>query len=237
MTRTALLCSTALMFFATGTTLAAERAKPAMHFHGIVHRVIAAVPGAVTLYDQNSDDAGVGVISENFVDGGFYVYDSYGADDFSVPLGHRWKIREVDVSGVYGSQTLPAQSEDVIFYLDKKGLPGKPVAQCLQLTGKDTLGSFAIRLPNSCKVTLKGGKRYWVSVVANENDDCCTSWGWETRNGQNGNPAAWENPNDGYRTDCETWGAMKTCTGLVDAGPDFMFALKGTDAATSRSRY
>ena len=229
MTRIGLLCSgSALMFCASSAAIATERARPPTHLHGEVHRVVAAVLGSVTLVDQNDDDSGVAVWSEDFSHG-FDSYDSSGADDFTVPAGHKWKIREMEVSGAYGEQSEPAQSEDVVFYRDKQGLPGTPIARCLQLAGKDNMGSFAIKLPRSCSVALKGGKRYWVSVVVHENNTCCTNWGWETRNGQNGKPAAWENPNGGFGIGCETWGIMTSCIGIEGEGPDFMFALKGRD--------
>jgi hypothetical protein len=217
------------MISACGNAFAAGPMRPVTHIRGEVRRVIAAVPGAATLYDQNSDDAGVAVISEDFSHG-FDSFDSYGADDFTVPAGHKWRIREVEVSGAYGQQSEPAQSEDVVFYKDKKGLPGMLMAQCLQLSGTDKMGSFAIKLPRSCKVNLSGGKRYWVSVVANESNECCTNWGWETRNTQDGKPAAWENPNGGFLVGCETWGVMTSCVSPEGEGADFMFALKGTDS-------
>lgn len=205
----------------------AGRKAPLTHVRGKVHRVISAAPGSVTLYDQNGDDAGVAIVSEIFTHS-FDSYDSYGADDFTVPAGHKWKIREVEVTGAYGQQSEPAQSENVLFYKDRKGLPGKLVAECDNLSGSDNLGSFAIKLPKTCKVNLRGGYTYWISVVAIENNLCCTNWGWETRNGQNGDPAAWENPNGSY-DECPNWGVMTSCIGDYGEGPDFMFALKGRD--------
>lgn len=205
----------------------ASKPTPMTQTSGEVHHVVAAVPGAVTLYDQNDSDSGGQVVSENFVDGGFEDYDSYGADDFAVPAGHKWKIHEVDVTGVYGQQSEPADSENILFYKGKQGLPGKLVAECDSLKGIDTRGSFAVKLPKSCRVKLRGGYIYWVSVVANENNFCCTAWYWETRSSQNGNPAAWENPNGGFGI-CPTWEPLASCFG-DGVAPDLMFALKGKD--------
>jgi hypothetical protein len=231
MTKTALLCSaSALIVCASGATFAAGPKRPVTHIRGEVHRIVAAAPGSVTLFDQNDDDSGVAVPSENFTHD-FDSYDSYGADDFTVPTGHKWKIREVEVSGIYGQNSNPAQSENVLFYRDASDNPGKPVAECDALTGIDNRGSFAIKLPKTCKITLTGGHRYWVSVVANENNACCTLWFWETRNDQNGMPAAWENPGNGYGTGCTTWAVMTSCLGNGGEGPDFMFSLKGKDVA------
>ena len=214
-----------LMICASGSA-AAHRKLPMTHARGAVDRVIAAAPGLVTLYDQSSDDSGVGVLSENFY--GYDSYDAYGADDFAVPAGHKWKIRQVEVAGVYEQDTNPAQSENVLFYKAAKGLPGSLVAECDELPGIDNDGSFAIKIPKSCSVTLKGGFRYWVSVVVNENHVCCTDWKWETRSGQLGKAAAWENPG-GVWGRCVEWGVMTECIGDHGEGPDFMFALKGKD--------
>ena len=133
------------------------------------------------------------------------------------------------MAGAYGCPGCdggPASSESVFFYKDRKGLPGKLIAECGAIKGQDNQGSFAIRLPKSCKVTLKGGKAYWVSVVATMSFNCCGEWNWETRNSQIENPAAWENPNRG---DCRSWDVMTSCIGNYGEGPDFMFALKGAD--------
>lgn len=88
-----------------------------------------AVPkGAKLLWNQNSGYSGTNVPSENFTSGVFsFTYNSYGADDFVVPKGRTWQVTEVDVSGAYSYDYEPAVSENVIFYEDKKGKPGKPV--------------------------------------------------------------------------------------------------------------
>jgi hypothetical protein len=216
------------MFCAAGASLAAERARPATHLRSDVHRVIAAVPGALTLYDQNSDDNGLAVLSTDF--DSLDSWDSYGADDFIVPAGHKWRIEAVEVSGAYnceGCDGGPARSESVFFYKDKKGQPGKLVAKCEAIKGADNKGSFAIQFPQSCKVGLNGGKRYWVSVVA-AMDFAFGFWGWETRNTQEGKPSMWENPGGGLN-DCVSWDVMTKCQGDAGEGPDFMFALKGKD--------
>lgn len=121
-------------------------------------------------------------------------------------------------------------SENVTFYQDNNGLPGELVVECDDLKGADNQGSFAITVPKTCKILLRGGRTYWVAVVANMDFDPYGLWGWETRARQRDNPAAWENPRDGFRTGCKTWGVMTSCIGEGGGeGPDFMFALKGKD--------
>ncbi len=225
--RRTLFMASALTICVSGA-FAAQPTLPVTHMRGVVHRVISSLPRVQTLHDQNSDDSGVAAVSTNFTHD-FDSYDSYGADDFTVPAGHKWRIKQVEVSGVYGQNSRPAQSENISIYKDQNGLPGQIVAQCRELVGTDNSGSFAIRIPKNCKILLTGGSTYWLSVVANENNVCCTTWGWETRSSQSEQPAAWENPGDGFHTGCADWDVMAACLAKYDVGPDFMFTLKGKD--------
>lgn len=174
--------------------------------------VTAAPPGSTTLYDQNKDPAGTAVFSDGFD-------SSQGADDFAVPKGHTWTIREVDVTGLYFDGAGPADSENVFFYKDNGGLPGNLVANCPNQNGiGGGSGSFAIVLSRSCKVKLHGGKTYWVSVQANMDFlGGAGEWGWSFSLDTSGNLAAWQNPDGG---DCPTWCHLDN---------DLMFALKGKD--------
>src|ERR1700731_3221642 len=69
------------------------------------------------LYNQNSNDEGIAIVSQNFTSGSSgAVFDSQGADDFVVPAGHKWTVGEVDVTGVYSNGKGPASSENVFFF-------------------------------------------------------------------------------------------------------------------------
>lgn len=197
--------------------------------------VTAPAKGAKTLYDQNGNDAGVGIVSQNF-DSSVAQYDSQGADDFIVPKGATWTVTEVDVTGVYFNGYGPATSEDVHFYADNNGLPGKEVGKGFtNLSGTDSNGSFAISLGKK-GIKLSGGSgkestkkakgtRYWVSVVANLGGVADGGeWGWETSSVQNNDLAAWQNQGGGFGI-CPSWGTLESCLGY---GPDYMFALKGS---------
>jgi hypothetical protein len=198
---------------------------------GYVHRFVHPSKDLTTLYDQNSDDAGIAIVSQNF-ESSFDIYDSQAADDFIVPLDvTAWRVQEVDVTGVYFNGSGPAVSENVFFFKDKKGLPGKLIAEYAGLAGTDSFGSFAIKLPEKGR-KLKPG-HYWVSVQINMDFSAGGEWGWERRNTQMMDPAAWQNPGDGFATGCTTWGNEAKCLGFaphdptVDTGPDHMYALKG----------
>jgi len=176
------------------------------------------------LYNQNSTYGGSFVNSENFTSGSSGSFSDQGADDFVIPKGRTWAIREVDVSGLYYDSTGPANSENVIFYKDRKGMPGKPVRKGTfsNLHGTDTEGNFAVALPRK-GITLRAGT-YWVSVIANMDFQSEGIWSWDINGVQHGNQAMWQNPEGGWGI-CQTWGTIENC---ADTGPDFMFALRGS---------
>src|SRR6476469_9505569 len=102
MTKTALLASAAGLALPVGSASAASHValtnKGSNHF---ARHVVHSTPrGLQTLVDQNESDTGIAILSQNF-DSSQSVYDSTGADDFSVPKGATWIITEVDVTGVY----------------------------------------------------------------------------------------------------------------------------------------
>ncbi len=175
------------------------------------------------LYDQNGTDSGIGIVSQNF-ESSFDAYDAQAADDFTVPAGAHWGVKEVDVTGVYFNGSGPARDETVTFYKNSHGHPGA-VLGTFTAAGADSFGSFVIDLGG--KQALKGGhngKTYWVSVVANLDFLAGGEWGWENQTSTVGNPAQWQNPGGGFGI-CSTWGAENEC--IPDGQGDHMFTLRG----------
>ncbi|HEY3778958.1 MAG TPA: hypothetical protein VGL35_12965 [Rhizomicrobium sp.] len=222
MYKTALLATAAALLL---TAAGAEAATPSVGAHGsTIVPGIHLAKGARMLYDQNSDSTGTGLASMNFTSS-LTNEDSYGADDFVIPKRRTWTVREVDVSGVYYNGIGPANDENVVFYTDAKGKPGKAIKKgsFADLQCEDSAGSF------SCSLGRKGLKlssgRYWVSVYADMDFvSGAGQWGWYIRDPIRNDPAVWENPGDGYGTGCTTWGELGTCVGYSG---DFMFDLQG----------
>ncbi|HEY3779298.1 MAG TPA: hypothetical protein VGL35_14700 [Rhizomicrobium sp.] len=178
--------------------------------------------GSKTLYNQNSNDAHIAISSENLTSGSSSTFDDQGVDDFVVPKGQTWTITEVDVTGQYSQPPGPANSENVIFYRNKKGMPGKPVRNGTFDNLKGTGGpDFAIMLPGK-GLKLEAG-RYWVSVIANIDLPSEGLWYWEVTSRQHGRQGMWQNPRGGYDA-CRTWCTIES---LGATGPDFMFSLRG----------
>jgi hypothetical protein len=201
----------------------ASSARPSLAGHGRV--VKAAAPALTVLYDQNDSDSGNGFTSQNF-EASFDAFDNQGADDFVVPSGVKWKVKQVNVTGVYSNCTPPAcgpaVSENVSFYRNAGGLPGALITT-QTVVGTDTAGSFAIKL--SPAVKLPRG-HFWVAVQINMDFGTSGQWYWEARTVQNNSPAAWENPGGGFGTTCSSWGAREACLGTTGT-PDNMFTLYG----------
>ena len=224
MKKTAFLGSAAVLALSAGNALAAT---PSVMGQGTPHKVISNSPGLVTLYDQTSDELSGAISSQNF-GSSYTLYDDQAADDFVVPPGNKWIIKEIDVPGVnYGSHA--ASSLNVIFYKNKRGWrqPGRVVAECdnRSSAGYNGNGGYAIKLKiKTCalKPKLRAG-HYWVSVVANQNFSTDSQWFW-TLNGTIHNYAAmWQNQG----TDeggCNFWCDLSNVVGY---SADLAFTLKG----------
>jgi hypothetical protein len=207
--RVSLLAGTALLALCAGQGFAATPHKVA---HPATNRALTV------LYDQTSNPSGSGTFSQDFGPGN--PGTSAAADDFIVPDGQTWIIKEVDVPGTYFNGVGPA-TETVTFFKDKAHKVGNVVAERDNLNGADDNGSFAITLGGK-GVKLRSG-HYWVSVVA-KMSTFGVEWTWENQAAgtTEGDPAMWENP--GGDT-CTTWTAESVCFG----GPigDQVFTLKG----------
>ncbi len=225
MKKTVLLATAAMLAMSVGGIASAAPQHPKMAISGAKAAKFAHSPTdrkTTVLWDQNSDDSGSAASSQNF-ETSFDVYDDQAADDFVIPKGATWKIKEVDVTGQY-SISGPADSENVFIYKNKKGKPsGDPIGSYLNLKGKDNgAGSFVIKIPKA-KVLKKG--TYWLSVQVNMDFNPNGQWYWEdTTTLQNGNPAQWQNPGGGFGV-CPTWTLESTCVG---SGLDHLFTIKGT---------
>jgi hypothetical protein len=217
MNKMQLISAAALLCLSSSVALAAPVASSQRAAQPMVRQSLAAV-----LYDQNDNDSGSNVTSQNF-ESIYDAYDTQSADDFTVPAGVKWKLTEVDVTGAY-SVAGPVSSMHVTIYMaSKKGQPKKVVADFPEVFGTDNgTGSFELPLPS--KVTLKPGT-YWVSVQANMDFDVGGQWFWQNRSVVSGMGALWQNPGDGFGTGCVSYADESACLG-TGVG-DKMFTLRG----------
>lgn len=188
-----------------------------------------------TLWDQSDNISSSDISSQDFTDGGGSLnqYDSRAADDFLVPEGFFWVIDTVRAFGAF-DETTPdlIDSVDVVFFLDKDGLPGQLVAQCVydDVSPDDlTNPEFTINLPHTC--LLQPGI-YWVSVRANIGFIQNGQWFWFERTVQTLSPFVWENPGDGFSSGC-----VKFTPAQADCGadfPDLVFQIIGQEFSIVR---
>jgi len=227
MNKTLILAAAAALCLAGGASYAATPYASNVRAAGKAAPAnFARDPTLSVLYNQQVDDSGIAIVSQMF-EASYSIYDSAGADDFTVPTGSTWTVKEVEVTGQYFNGSGPASSENVTFYKVKNGLPKKAVGTYTAVKGKDSHGSFTIKLKPAMK--LKAGT-YFVSVQANLTyAGGGGEWGWEstTTSQSFGNSAAWENPGNGFATNCTTWAVEDVC--IADGqGPDHLFSLLGS---------
>lgn len=236
MTKTLLLAGAAALALSGGAYAGVSHtAKGAAGARGTAHRMIhGPAHGMATLYDQNIGDAGYGWFSQTL--SSYPQYDEYLADDFMVPAGHTWKVKEVDTTGFYYVEYGPASSVNILFWKDKKGLPkGTPAVECDNIAPVDNAGSFQVKLPKSCKVSLKGGKggqTYWVTVQANMKGEFTSGyWAWmQNVNVANNQAAGYYYGGGNTVSDPKCLTQFETISDCWSAGPvDLAFALLGKD--------
>jgi len=177
---------------------------------------------AALLYDQTNNPGTDSITSQNF-EAANNAFDSFAADDFTVPAGG-WLIDEVFVQGVYFNGAGPAASVNVFFYADNGTVPGTAIASYLSLAMIDSSGDFTIALP--APLALAPGN-YWVGVQANMSFAQGGQWGWTERTVLSFDPSAWINPGGGFGTACTAnWGARVATCG-VGTQPDLIYSLSG----------
>jgi hypothetical protein len=198
----------------------AQATAPAALAHSPGCAVAPAGDAAGVLYSQNGQDSGVSIVSQAF-ESCFDLYDVQAADDFVVPAGQAWEVSEVDVTGAYFNGSGPADSVNLYFYKDTKGLPGALVAAFYALHGDFGSGSFAVQPQGKAK--LKG--HLWASVQVLMTFSAGGEWGWESQTAIVNRPAVWQNPGGGFNTGCTTWTPERRC--FVGAAGDQMFTIKG----------
>jgi len=227
-----LLLSTAVAALTAGMAMATPHPAPvAPRSAGHAFRA----PASHLLYSQNSN-FGSGILSWNETSGSFGTrYDCAAADDFVVPAGRTWTIKEVDVTGVYFNGSGPASSEVVSFYTDRHNGHPENVKASYTFNCTDTDGSFACAIPGPHGRGLKlsggttGKRRYWLSVVTNMAFTEEGEWGWVQNSQTHHKPGQWRNPGNGFNTGCTTWNDTSIClAGEGEFYDDYAFDLRGS---------
>lgn len=186
---------------------------------------VAPAQAAVTLYDQLNNATGY-TTSQDF-EPAIDAYDSFLADDFVVP-GGGWTITGVDVEGQYFSGSSgPVASFNVFFYANSGTLPGALVTSVTGVTYTHVGQVFSL---NVGSVALPAGT-YWVSVQARMDFTPAGQWGWTNRTVTSNNPAAWQNPGNGFSTGCSSWVPRASSCNVGSDAPDQAFRLIGTATA------
>lgn len=204
----------------TALLVTGASAAPALFHEG--QAVPARLPpsGLITLYDQTAHDTGVGIVSQNF-ESSFDAYDTEAADDFIVPDGVKWRIKEVDILGTTFAGSGQADSVNVLFFKNRNDAPAKLKASFVAIRAGQHFGD--IKIPLKPAPVLKPG-HYWMSFQVNQNFSSDGEWGWEVTQDQVNLPSVWRNRGGGFGVGCTDWTNEKEC--IADGG-DHMFVLRG----------
>jgi hypothetical protein len=182
----------------------------------------------LTVLVNQIGSAGVySILSQEFTDPGFDIYNSYLADDFTVPstLTKGWKVSAMRAIGIFFNGAGPCDSETVVFYKDAAGLPGAVQATVGPIAGTlSGSGTYTVKFPTA--VLLAKGATYWASMFCTMNYSAGGEWGWSDTTVLHNNTAKWENPNGGFGV-CPTWADMDGCVG-ISGEPDLQYALAGS---------
>jgi len=181
------------------------------------------------LWSQVNEDSGVALSSQNFGESSFDVYDNQGADDFVVPEGENWVIRQIEARGTHWGGSGPLDSMNVVFYRGNDDHPNKPG----QILGErpqslaQAIGFSTNYLVSLAKPVKLPPGHYWVSLQGNLFFAQGGQWGWETTRALTGSHAVWQNPADGFQTGCARYRRLLRCFEGFGQGPDFMYVLYG----------
>lgn len=199
-------------------TAGADSVRPLASTVAVPH---SSVPPDIGQCYNQSNNNGVGIVSQNF-ESGLDALDSRGAVDFR--LGSSCRVQRLIVIGEYFNGSGPADSVNVTFYRNFDGLPGGVISNQEGLSYDDEgSGLFAIDLATTVGLQAK---RYWVSVQFNVNVVGGGEWDWITTTNQVGYQSAWRNVGNGYGTGCVHYTALRSCLPNGE-GPDFTVVVEG----------
>lgn len=172
-------------------------------------RVYAQVPFINSIRSQKFDAANA-------------TFDCSAADDFTVPVGQIWEIKNIAADGYIQTAKNPDSFNVTIYANSGANLPGNIIRQ---ENIQPSAGTQSPNLSLSTGLLLQPGK-YWVSVQAVS--DLPGDWFWQTYIDSStlGSTFAWINPGNGFATSCSpNWGLGSAC--ISSANKDLSFTLNG----------
>ena len=151
------------------------------------------------------------------------TFDCMAADDFTVPVGEIWEIKNVAIDGYLQSNKNP-DSYNVAFYANSGSLPGAVIRQ---ENIQPSAGTASPNLSLGTSLLLQPGT-YWMSVQAVIDYGTGDGWYWNTYADAVtlGSPYAFINPGNGFGTVCSpNWGIGTVC--VATTFKDLSFSLNG----------
>ena len=170
----------------------------------------AAPVGAACTWDQSSGAYADRYVSSSDFEEQLNSFDAKAADDFEIGSGLVCDITTVTVVGQYDGPSQPSAppSVRVGFYANAaNNLPGVLLAQQVVLSPSISgLLTGVLGITLNTPVKLSTG-RFWLSVQAVNPDWLTTSrqWVWREASGASLSESAWQQPGNGYFSNCLIW--------------------------------
>ena len=192
------------------------------HVLPLLFMVIASgLSAQVEFYSPVTPSTG-GVTAQDF-ESTYNQYDAQVADDFIVPTGVTWYVDSIIIPGSYSSGATATCGLIYNVHSDNSGEPGTQIFGDTINSDLDGNGDGDLVLRFETPVSISSG-HYWL--VANGRKDFASGggqWYWQRDVNNQGYPALWRNPGDGFTSGCTSWTTFYDCTSLsmVDSGITF----------------
>jgi hypothetical protein len=152
----------------------------------------------IPLYEQISNPATAGTISQDFTD--YPTYSCQAADDFFVPDGTTWLINKIEVGGFYSNGNGPATVVNFFIYQHHETAqgPGEEAITMLAypVDTSSAVGDLVLLFDQS--ILLKQG-HYWLSIQPVMNAGKGGQWFWRHEEGATlESEFQWRNPGGGF---------------------------------------
>lgn len=152
------------------------------------------------------------------------IYDTYIADDFTVPAGDDWYIDSIRLYGTYSAAATAQSGVIISIFENNNGALGSLIFTDTIQTDVDQNGDGWLT-PNwvGNPITLTPGDYWLVGSARKDFGLGGGQWFWIREETLFGDPAMWSNPGNGFGSNCTSFVPFYDCDslGVTDSGMAF----------------
>lgn len=156
------------------------------------------------------------------------IYDTYIADDFTVPAGEDWWIDSIRLYGSYSANAITEAGAIISIYENDNGSFGTLLFTDTIQTDVDGNGDGWLT-PNwvGSPISLSAGSYWLVGSARKDFGGGGGQWYWTREETLNGEAAMWANPGNGFATGCTSYTPFYDCAALAVADSGVAFRIYG----------